>query len=514
MKNLKNEQGYALLVVVLMVVLVLGFSTFFMSASLSNAKQEQKVDQQNLAVVAAEMGVDYYTNAITNEYFNQIDDLFKFGESEIEKIKGQVDSEDYSHIRTKVRDKLKYNLENYIIINLLGRSISTFDNSDYFFLLDEITVEKKDKYRFFIKGIVNGDNKVDTNPQILTFNLTFFVPEFKPILDEDSGDGVAIPKFNELQFPKLNKPSQGCEMGINQLEKISDKKCFVVSSFDADKLVIDNSHLSIGMDMNIKNSPFELKNKSELYVGNNLKTDNGFTSNNSILSIVNTMTVKNNMTITNSEIGVQQNLDSENNVSLKANSKITVGGEMFVKNNLIVDESLLIIKNNLDAKNNFEISNDSSLLIGLNLDVKNNFIVNSNSTLYVGRNLDANNNPEISNKSSVFVGGNFYAKNNLKVNDHSTLFVRGNLNAENNFKVSDNSKVCIAGSLSYQNNFTVDDGSKIYILGDEHSNKEVIKLSSLEELEKTCQTHEKTPGGLDPNIIWNKPEIKVTYNLK
>ncbi|QGS69015.1 hypothetical protein CV093_13220 [Oceanobacillus sp. 143] len=148
MKNLKNEQGYALLVVVLMVVLVLGFSTFFMSASLSNAKQEQKVDQQNLAVVAAEMGVDYYTNAITNEYFNQIDDLFKFGESEIEKIKGQVDSEDYSHIRTKVRDKLKYNLENYIIINLLGRSISTFDNSDYFFLLDEITVEKKDKYRF------------------------------------------------------------------------------------------------------------------------------------------------------------------------------------------------------------------------------------------------------------------------------------------------------------------------------------------------------------------------------
>lgn len=61
MKQLKNQQGYALLVVLLMVVLFLGISATFMAGSLSNAKQEQTIDASNQAVASAEMGVKYHS---------------------------------------------------------------------------------------------------------------------------------------------------------------------------------------------------------------------------------------------------------------------------------------------------------------------------------------------------------------------------------------------------------------------------------------------------------------------
>jgi hypothetical protein len=61
MKHLKNQQGYALLIVLLIIVLFLSISATFMAGSLSNAKQEKTVDTTNQSVASAEMGVRYYT---------------------------------------------------------------------------------------------------------------------------------------------------------------------------------------------------------------------------------------------------------------------------------------------------------------------------------------------------------------------------------------------------------------------------------------------------------------------
>ncbi|QKX51718.1 hypothetical protein HF394_14710 [Planococcus glaciei] len=61
MKSIKNEKGYALVVVLLLIVLVLGISATFISGSLNNAKQEKTVDLSNQSVAAAEMGILYYS---------------------------------------------------------------------------------------------------------------------------------------------------------------------------------------------------------------------------------------------------------------------------------------------------------------------------------------------------------------------------------------------------------------------------------------------------------------------
>jgi Tfp pilus assembly protein PilX len=66
MEQRKNEKGYALLIVLFFVVFIMIVSALFMRGSISNAKQERIVDNNNLAYNAAEMGVDYYVHKIGN----------------------------------------------------------------------------------------------------------------------------------------------------------------------------------------------------------------------------------------------------------------------------------------------------------------------------------------------------------------------------------------------------------------------------------------------------------------
>ena len=61
-QQLQNQQGYALLVVLLMLVLFMSISAAFIAGSLNNAQQEETIDASNQSVAAAEMGVTYYTS--------------------------------------------------------------------------------------------------------------------------------------------------------------------------------------------------------------------------------------------------------------------------------------------------------------------------------------------------------------------------------------------------------------------------------------------------------------------
>ncbi|WP_019413853.1 hypothetical protein [Paenisporosarcina sp. TG20] len=65
-KILLNNNGYALLITLLLVVFFFALSTMFISSSLSHSRQEQTVDNSNQTVVAAEMGIQYYTTNVEN----------------------------------------------------------------------------------------------------------------------------------------------------------------------------------------------------------------------------------------------------------------------------------------------------------------------------------------------------------------------------------------------------------------------------------------------------------------
>jgi len=68
-----NERGYALLIVLFTIIIFLSISAVFMSASLNHVNQEQTVDKNNQAVVAAELGVKY----VDSHMHNQAEILYK-----------------------------------------------------------------------------------------------------------------------------------------------------------------------------------------------------------------------------------------------------------------------------------------------------------------------------------------------------------------------------------------------------------------------------------------------------
>ena len=93
MKN-KNEEGYALLIVLFLVVIIMIISTTFVRANfVSNAKQGKNVDENNLSVVVGEMGVDYYKTATINAFNLKKIDLMVQAQNEINTL---VASKDFS----------------------------------------------------------------------------------------------------------------------------------------------------------------------------------------------------------------------------------------------------------------------------------------------------------------------------------------------------------------------------------------------------------------------------------
>jgi hypothetical protein len=67
MEYVKKTDGYALLLVLFLVVFFVGLSAVFVAASFNNSKQEKTVDVRNQSVVAAEMGVKLNLNNLKNE---------------------------------------------------------------------------------------------------------------------------------------------------------------------------------------------------------------------------------------------------------------------------------------------------------------------------------------------------------------------------------------------------------------------------------------------------------------
>ena len=64
MNHLRSNRGYALLLVLLLIVLFVGVAATVSTASLSHSSQEKIVDTNNQNVAVAEMGIKLYNNEI------------------------------------------------------------------------------------------------------------------------------------------------------------------------------------------------------------------------------------------------------------------------------------------------------------------------------------------------------------------------------------------------------------------------------------------------------------------
>ncbi|MEH7493474.1 hypothetical protein, partial [Neobacillus niacini] len=75
MVDYRNEQGYALVSVLLIVVVFSVLSLSFMGQAFSSVKQNQEVEKNTQSVAISEMGVSYYQVAIQNLFEQKKDEV-------------------------------------------------------------------------------------------------------------------------------------------------------------------------------------------------------------------------------------------------------------------------------------------------------------------------------------------------------------------------------------------------------------------------------------------------------
>lgn len=189
MKKLKEEKGYTLIIALLMIVLFLSMSAVFIQASLSHAKQEQTVDQGNLSVTAAEMGVEYYTGVFKNnidDAYNEVTNsansnlLLEFincknaAVGTIETCKTEKRTKATNQFVTKLNTLMNAEIAASAINIDRENSVSQFDLQTS--SVASVTSEKKVKLDLSVLG------KSGTSKKVLEADITFEIPEFFTVI--------------------------------------------------------------------------------------------------------------------------------------------------------------------------------------------------------------------------------------------------------------------------------------------------------------------------------------------
>lgn len=130
MKHLNNERGYALVIVMLLVVLFLGFFATFLAGSLNHVSQERTVDTSNQSVAAAEMGVLYYTASFEKELELELLEIQKEVNERLEILK-QCDTCNFEGDLKKLNIEKKEDFKNAVVQKVMDLNLPEEAEDDF-----------------------------------------------------------------------------------------------------------------------------------------------------------------------------------------------------------------------------------------------------------------------------------------------------------------------------------------------------------------------------------------------
>lgn len=537
----KNEQGYALIVVVLLIVLIMGFFTAFMTISLSNAKQEQVADQEHLKVAAAEMGVKYFSSIFINEYYHFINelDLNQLTESE-------------SGLNA---EELYYRVQEQVVNNLLDRMTATklslaaeeqhVKKDDYFYQLlsiDDIRINEDDL--LVIDGRVAGNKTGSDRPAELSFTQVIDVPFIgapytgEPPVQTDPAPGGSLIDINvllDLEFGNygVTRPEGLCLNLLNLLGlgDLLNLKCILPGSISY-----------------INNSPLNLLSGALLYTNHHLTINNKIQITDSQLHSEKQLTIGNHpLNLLNSIVYSENELQANQGINLSGNSTVYVGNNdaNIANRNSLINQSKLVVSDHLNVTGNASLSveNGSNLIIGKQINMQNNDLIVDDSNVYAGNNLDLRGSGslrveggsnvsidgriDIQNGDLIIKGSNVYTGNDVElpvgtadVDHQSSLYIDGHLKIRNQGRLSvkGNSRVCITKQLSIAaTSLYIEQGSFVYVGGNGNtpSHPWVIKKTE-SEMKKLCNLSAENEEGKNPiEFETLEPQnigIDVNYN--
>ncbi|MCZ2259812.1 hypothetical protein [Sporosarcina sp. G11-34] len=228
MGRLQDERGYTLVIVLLMIVLFLSISTVFIKTSLSHAQQEKSVDNNNHAVVAAEMGIERYSKEVQFELKKEFRTLHAQAINKMKKIEEEVKKyPGNNHIYITCESKV--DVEAWINCNInelekeltneLNNSIQTYltevENTKKEIKIDKDLIYSVEKFGFDVDASNDDEihlilhvvgKKGSSNGKLLTSKLTLPNPNFldpEETVNVETIVGSKIEKLTDF-FPQLS----------------------------------------------------------------------------------------------------------------------------------------------------------------------------------------------------------------------------------------------------------------------------------------------------------------------
>lgn len=196
-KTSESEKGYALLVVLFLIVFIFTVSAVFIRGSMSNAMQEHKVDQNHLAVVAAEMGVEYHVGHVSNQERTIQREVLNIIREDIEKlnfcggsinleIPGCQNIDSIEDVLSTAKTKYIEGFESLVVDikksspTYVKYSSESYDMNDspYSYVIDkdEVSLQVKDGKVEFRIGVIGKSHA--EKPKLLKSKLSFEIPKF------------------------------------------------------------------------------------------------------------------------------------------------------------------------------------------------------------------------------------------------------------------------------------------------------------------------------------------------
>ena len=491
----RNEKGYALVIVLLVIIFIMIVSTVFMRGSISNVKQERIVDENNLAYTAAEMGMDYYKWLYINKFKAVRDGVWQEKKSAFENDILEIKKKKLSNIleEKEIKNAARNRQEQMVdllvtnhFLKLEETKPNTTDSLNY--LIQKPIVYKKVEnsdglvVALIVQGIVKGKYGIEVERiKNLDFKLLFDFPLLASVLSPDTPDlGDRTPVVNIKDTIKNNIQTKKCS------DKPINEKCLSNGSVD---------------------SHFTALN-SIVYFPNGYEKGNGNIG----------IDFKNTQMYSEDDIELP-NMNNMNNVTMYVN------GDIEIKNINGANNANLYATEDIEFKNASSGYSNSVLYAGKDIEGKN--IEFNNMTIFVGGNYSGDKF-SLSAKSYMVVEKELEIKKSGSILN-STLIVKGDLDIEKSLEVKNGSKVCIGGTINFNkiNIKSLDSSSVIYFVQEKAEPKNIIgkypNLVSIKESEfkknpsilyENCLRggNGSSSSGSSDKPVWEPPKIDVEYN--
>lgn len=410
MKKRLNNNGYALITVLLMITVFMVFAFSFFIQSGNSVKQNKLIEEKNNSVALAEMGIGYFENEIRNIYYSNYD-----------RIKEEIEKQREEDIKNKnVKKDSDYI---YLAVTKMGQALSAFnpnsksiDDKPNTTINFEHTRDKNSYIQMTSTEIIVSFVSVGALDRKLTNIEAAMKIDFSDFLASSGkgGSGAGGLSGAILSGNEISDPGNltACKNGVF---KFNDIECQINGSrnfHQNEELEFEDSVLRVTESLVFGNYNKKDMNDSILYILGNLTTGNMNSLKNTNIHVNGTASIGqlNGNGFDNSIIEV---LGSANFENMKMdNSKIYVGKAPAKFGNINGMKNSTIFVNSDAEISGVDLKSNSTICINGNLKIGH---VNNNSggSSKIYARSTKNNNGSVITDSTAFenaCGGNSSVK--------------------------------------------------------------------------------------------------------